>query len=1070
MNLARFGVRNPVPINLLMAGFILAGIFAAFNLRRQFFPDMTFDSVVVSMAYPGASPADVETSIAKRIENALVNIDEIDEMRTTCVEGSVSISVTFKEGATNVDDAIDEVRRTVESIQDLPADVERPRVTRLEPSMPVIMVQIWGDVDKQVMKNAIRDIRDDLRTFSDMGSIGIGGDINNELTVEIDQDSLIEHRISISQVSQSIATWMREIPGGTLRSKGGDIVIRTDTPEESSFELEQIVIRSRHGGETLLLGDIATVQTTLVEIPVEVRFNGKPAMNLFVAKSGDQDIVKMAEIVRSYVKGRMGEPYDQNWKDVFSGGRTVRQQAWQLGVDAQPLPSGTSLSTFTDLARFVEGRLNLLTENALYGGALVFILLLLALNWKVALWVGIGLVIALGGTLFIMSMFGITLNMLTMFALILVLGLLVDDAIVVAENIKAQHEQGVPAMEAAVIGAKQVMWPVVATVLTSIVAFLPLSFIKGNMGDLLGALPIVIACALAMSLFESLLILPAHLGHSLEKTGKVVKTKIGVLINRYEKARDRLLFERIIPSYLWLLNRVIRFRYISFSFAIASLVVSIGLVLGGRVGYEFMTIPDAETIAVNLRMPEGTPFSQTTKMMERLEEGARAQSQVHHISALAGVQMATGGTSGGSGGFSSNLGQLFIELTPAETRTLNAGEVIDNIRTTIGDVARLADSIGYEMMSGAPTGSDITIKLQGTDEQDLIAASEEIQSDLRSYADVHDITDNSAAGQRELHLELREGALSAGLTLAELAQQVRGAVYGIDAHVFAQGDEEVDVRVKLGKEFRENVGALEQLWITTPAGISIPLVEVVSISEQRGYSTIHRFNRKRTVTVTAEVVDGVSPESITLTLPFDQWRAAFPGVDIAQGGRQEQQAEAFASLPIGFAAACLMIYVILAWLFGSYFQPLIVMLGIPFAMIGVIWGHYFAGVSLSFLSMIGFVALSGVVVNDSLIFVEFYNAKRKEGESLREGLLSAGGARLRPIFLTTITTVLGLTPLMLEQSMQAKFLIPMALAISFGLMSATVLILLLLPALLVIGSDLQHVMFRLWNGSHDQRL
>ena len=1067
MNLARFGVRNPVPINLLMAGFILAGIFAAFNLRRQFFPDMTFDSVSVTMAYPGASPEDVESSIAKRIENAIVNIDEVDEIRTTCAEGVASIFVTFKEGTSNIDNAIDKVRRSVDSIQDLPVDAKKPVVTRIEPKMPVIMVQIWGDVDKQVMKQAIRDVRDDLRTFEEMGSINVGGDINNELSVEIDQDSLVEHGLSITQVAQSISSWMREIPGGTLRSKGGDIVIRTNTPEESSLDLEEIVIRSRHNGETLLLGDIATVQNTLVDIPIAVRFNGYPSMNMFVAKSGDQDIVKMAEIVRAYVKGRMGEPYDQNWKDTFSRGGTVRQKAWQLGVDAHPLPAGTSLSTFIDLARFVEGRMNLLTENALYGGGLVFILLLLALNWRVALWVGIGLITALGGTLFIMSMFGITLNMLTMFGLILVLGLLVDDAIVVAENIKAQHEQGVPAMEAAVTGAKQVMWPVVATVLTSIVAFLPLSFVKGNMGDLLGALPIVIACALAMSLFEALLILPAHLGHSLKKTEKAAKTKVGKLINRFEKARDLFLFDTIIPFYLRILKLVIRFRYISLACAISSLIVSVGLVMGGRVGYEFMTIPDAETIAVNLRMPEGTPFSQTTKMLEHLENGARSQPQVHHISTLSGVQMQTEGT---SGGFASNLGQLFIELTPAETRTLNASEVIDNIRSSVGDIAKLANSIGYEMMSGAPSGSDITIVLHAESERALIDASEQIKSDLRKYTAVHDITDNASAGQRELHLELREGAASAGLTLPDLAMQVRGAVYGIDAHVFAHGDEEVDIRVKLGKNLRQNVGALEQLWVTTPAGISIPLVEIANITEQRGYRTIHRLNRKRTVTITAEVIDGVSPESVTLTLPFDEWNATFPDVHIQKGGRQEQQVEAFASLPIGFAAACLMIYVILAWLFGSYFQPLVVMLGIPFAMIGVIWGHYFAGVSLSFLSMIGFVALSGVVVNDSLIFVEFYNAKRVEGESLNEALISAGGARLRPIFLTTITTVLGLTPLMLEQSMQAKFLIPMALAISFGLMSATVLILLLLPALLVIASDIQQGASALWNGSNEQRL
>ena len=325
---------------------------------------MQFDMVMVSMAYPGASPEDVQDFIAQRIENALVAIDEVDELSTTCVEGSVSIVVSFKEGTTNIDEAIDEVRRKVESLQDLPSDVERPLVYRIEPTMPVIMVQLWGDIDKQVMKQSIRDVRDDLRTFSEMGAISVGGDINNELTVELEQDSLIEHGISISTVSDRISTWMRQIPGGTLRSSAGDIVIRSNTPDESSAELEEIVIRSSHGGETLRLGDIATVKTTLVDIPVNVRFNEEPAMNMFISKSGDQDIVLMAEIVRAYVAGRMGEEFVPTWKDTLSGGKTKRKEAWLLGIEGDPLPTNTSLSTFTDLARFVEGRMTISSNSA----------------------------------------------------------------------------------------------------------------------------------------------------------------------------------------------------------------------------------------------------------------------------------------------------------------------------------------------------------------------------------------------------------------------------------------------------------------------------------------------------------------------------------------------------------------------------------------------------------------------------------------------------------------------------------------------------------------------------------
>ncbi len=1067
MNLPRFGVRNPVPINLLMAGLILAGIYSAFTLRRQFFPDMHFDTVVVSMEYPGASPQEIESSVATRLENAIIDVQEVDEIRTTCIEGQVSIVVSFKEGTTNLDDAIDEVRRTVEALQDLPSEVERPLVTRIEPAMPVIMVELWGDVDLQIMKKAIRDIRDDLRSFDEMGATHVGGDISSELTVEVDQDSLVEHGLSITEVADRISIWMSQVPGGTLRSSGGDIVIRTNTPEETSLDLEEIVVRSSLDGETLRLGDIATVQTTLVDIPMSIRFNSHPAMNIYITKSGDQDIVKIAEIVRAYVAGRSNEPIQKSWKDAIRNNESVVQRAWQLGRDAEPLPTGTSVSTFIDLARFVEGRMSLLTENALYGGALVFILLLLALNWRVALWVGIGLITALAGTLFIMALFGITLNMLTMFALILVLGLLVDDAIVVAENIKAQHEKGAPAMEAAVNGTCQVLWPVVATVLTSIVAFLPLTFIKGNTGDLLGALPIVVACALAMSIFEALLILPGHLGHSIEKSEVLTNNRVSNLFHSLEEKRDRIIFERIIPTYTALLSHVIRFRYVALSIAISTLLVSFGLVAGGRVGYEFMTIPDAETIAIHVRMPEGTPYSQSLAMLEKVEGAAREQDEVNHISTAVGVQMRTESASGGIG---SNIGQLFIELTAAENRTLNANEIIDKIRNSLGDQAKMADSIVYEMMSGAPSGADITIKLHGENENSLLAAMELVQTDLRQFSSVQDITNSASAGQRELHLELREGATSAGITLSELARQVRGAVYGIDAHVFANDGEEVDIRVKMGENVRKNLGELEQLWVTTKSGVSIPLVEIASISEKRGYTSIQRVDRKRTITITADTIQDVSPESISSQLPFDKWSVEFPEIEFARGGRQEQEQEAFASLPIGFLAACLMIYVILAWLFSSYFQPFIVMFGIPFAMIGVIWGHYIAGVSLSFLSMIGFVALSGIVVNDSLIFVEFYNSRRNSGDNLRDALLGAGAARLRPIFLTTITTVLGLTPLMLEQSMQAKFLIPMALAISFGLISATVLILLLLPALLVIGDDIRMFLRYLWIGSSEGSL
>ena len=1061
MNLPRFGVKNPVPINLLMAGFIISGIIASFTLRKQFFPDMNFDSLSISMAFPGASPEDIEETIAIRIENALFAIDDIDKINTSCSEGSANLFVSFNEGTQNIDDAIDRVKRTVDSIRDLPEEVERPVIRRIEPSMPVIMVEMYGDSDQSVMKKIIRDMQDDLRAFPEMGAISIGGDLNDELTVTVHQDKLIEFGISITEVSSSIREWMSDIPGGTLRSDGGDIVIRTQTPEEASVEIGDIVIRASKEGESLLVKDVADVNASLVDVPIATRFNSKPSMHMYITKSGDQDIVKIAQIVRAYVDGRNRLAFHPTWMDYLQGGQSIRKRAWDMGSNAPDLPSELSLSSTTDLARFVEGRLNLLTENALYGGVLVFLLLFLALSWRVALWVGIGLITALCGTLVIMSIFGITLNMLTMFGLIVVLGLLVDDAIVVAENIKAQHEKGESAMEAAVTGTSQVLWPVVATVLTSIVAFLPLTFVKGNVGDMLGALPMIVACALAMSLFEALLILPGHLGHTLKKSEQVATNALSRMMKSYENTRNRFIYEKAIPFYTRILSYAIRFRYISLSVSLSTLIFSFGLIAGGRVGYEFMTVPDAETVLVNVRMPEGTPFEQTEQFLSKVEHAASVQYEVNHISAVVGAQMDV--ESGGDSS-SSHLAQLFVELLPSEDRDINANAVIDNIRSELGDFVHYADNVSFDLMSGAPGGADITIQIKGKDITQLQAASEMIRNDLYSFMAINDIADDASAGQRELLIEVRDGATSIGLNQSNVATQVRGAVYGLDAHVFAQSGEEVDVRVKMGDRLQRSLGALEHMWVISPTGLSIPLVEVASITEQRGFSTISRYNRERTLVITADCEEHVSPEAVYAQFPFQKWKEAFPEVDFASGGRQEQQMQAFESLPLGFAAACLMIYVILAWLFGSYAQPLIVMLGIPFALIGVIWGHYVAGINISFLSLIGFVALSGVVVNDSLILVEFYNSRRGDGMATYEALLEAGAARLRPIFLTTVTTVLGLTPLMLEQSMQAKFLIPMAIAISFGLMSATVLILLLLPALLMIGVDIKRFSTFLWTG------
>jgi len=1075
----KFGVTRPVPVNLLMVAMLLAGIVAGLSLRREFFPETEPDAATVTLPYPGATPEEIEETLAIKVEDKLVDLDEVDELRTTISEGGGGIVIEFREGIGDVPKAVDEVERAVDSLTDLPDEAERLTVAELEPRMPVIMVTVFGDTDEQTLKRTIRTIRDELKTLPDMGEIVISGVRDYEIRVDVQNNALLEHGLSLPQLADRIRGWMADVPGGVVRSESGNVNVRTMGVKERAATIGDIVIKADLQGQALRVRDIAEVRETFVDEQIITRFNGKPSASLTVYKIGEQDIVAMAEMARAYVDARQGKPFDAELIDRVHatmdaaaelagkpppGIKSARRQAYELGRQAEsPLPPAVSIAAHSDLARFVEGRLALLLENAAYGAVLVFATLFLFLNWRGAFWVGVGLVTAMAGTLVLMWWLDITLNLLTMFGLIVVIGLLVDDAIVVAENIQARHDTGETSLVAAIKGAEQVSWPVVATVLTSIVAFLPLTFVKGRIGDLLGALPMVVAVALLMSLIESLLILPSHLGHSLVKRDRnTAPSRLTRFMRRFETGRDHLIFNRAVPAYAWLVRRALHYRYVSVALAVGVLLVSIGMVTGGRITYTFLPASDAETIIVDLRMPVGAPIESTDSTVARIERVAEAQPEVKTISAVVGevANIETGATESAA----TNAAQVFIELFEVESRQRSSQQVIDSIRRELRGKLDDIDRISFSEISGGPAGKDIELKLRGSDEQLLQQVADEIKAELHEYAGVYDIADDNTLGQRELQIRLKPGAASLGFTVANVARQVRGALFGLESHVFSERQEDIDVRVRLDEDTRRSLQSIENLWLISPAGQPVPLAEVAELRDGQSYATVRRIDRKRAVTVSAATASGVSPEDIARELPIDQWRDEHPTIEIEFAGRQEQQADAFASLPLGFGAALVMIYVILAWLFSNYTQPLAVMLGIPFALIGVIWGHWLLGFELTFLSMIGFVALSGIVVNDSLILVQFYNNRRAEGMTLREALVDAGKARLRPIFLTTITTILGLTPLMLEQSFQARFLIPMAIAIAFGLMSATVLILIVLPCLLVIFDDVKASAYFLWNG------
>lgn len=1086
MSLPAFGVRRPVVANLVMFAIIGAGVLLGMGLRREFFPEVRPNRIVVVAPYPGASPDEIERSLAIKIEDRIADLRDVVEINTTVTEGNAQVIIEFA-GSVDIDTALSDVKREIDALQDLPEQSERIIVDKLEPNLPAVIVSIYGDTSERALKEAALAIREELRALPGMADVTISGIRVDEIRVEVSPVAMIEHGLSLPAIADRVRQSMRELPGGTVRTGTQTLSVRTVRIEEDAQLVASIVVKSE-GGRVLRLGDIAEVAYGFRDTDLITRLEGKPAVSLTCFQVGDTDVVKIAELAKAYTLGLRGEPIELTLGERLStfmrGLRNQQLERQGKPVDDTPvsdrllayergllwqgrLPGEARITT--DLARFVTGRLNLLTRNALQGGALVFLVLVLLLNWRVSFWVAIGLIVSLAGTIAMMRMTGITLNLLTMFGLIIVIGILVDDAIVVAENIVARHEEGLPPMQAAIEGTGQVSWPVLVTVLTTVFAFLPLALIEGQIGDFLAALPVVVAVALLVSLIESLFILPSHMAHTLRETDKAERTGkvswVHKVESRYDHWRDALFTRLLIPHYTRMLRRCLRYRYLTLTVAISIVIASAAMVAGGRLEFIFFEAEDAESVNVTLRMPIGTPVGETDAIVRQIERAAFAQPEIASVYSAVG---AIGDVNGEGGDLSQpHLGQLFLELNPVEQRDRTSNDVILAIRQELGDLPGVK-GLRFEPIGGGPGGVAISLGVVGNDTSKASMVVDRLKALLDEIDAVFDIEDDADAGQRELRFELKDGATQLGFTRASLGEQVRGAVFGLEPHTFAGNREDVKVRVTLPKAVRSSPAAIEGTHVFTPTGAAVPLVEVARMEEGRGFATVRRLDRTRIITVSADVNRNLgNPESIMASLRprLLELEREFPGVRIIERGRQKEVADSFATLPLGMTVAFGLIFVTLAWLFSSYTQPLIVMAAIPFATVGMIWGHIALGFAMTFLSLIGFVALSGIVVNDSLIFMEFFNERRRSGASLSRALIRAGRARLRPILLTTITTVLGLTPLMLEKSFQARFLIPMAITIACGLISATAIILLVLPAMLAILSDIKAVARFAWTGS-----
>ena len=1047
---------NSVAANLLMLVLMVGGGVTLTGIRTEVFPEFSLDLVTVTVPYPGAAPEEVEESICVKIEEEVHDLDGVREVSSTAAEGvgTVSIEVAPGEDPRRV---LDDVKSRVDAIDTFPEDAEQPIVQEVLLRYQVVNVAVSGDVGERTLKRVGERVRDELSTLPEVSQVRLAGDRPYEISIELDEADLQRLELTFAEVADAVRRGSLDLSGGSVKSAGGEVLLRTKTQAYTGEEFDQLVLRSNPDGSRVLLGDVATVIDGFADTDKSTRFNGDPAVIVQVFRVGDQNALELAEAVHEYVDEARAR-----------------------------MPAGVELTTWLDQSVFLRGRLELLLRNGLQGLALVFLVLALFLRFRLAFWVSLGIPISFLGAIWLLPGLDASINMLSLFAFIVVLGIVVDDAIVVGESIFSEQRKGTPKLEAAKRGAERVALPVTFAVMTTVLAFLPLVFLPGTMGKFFKVMPLVVIPTLLFSWLESKLILPAHLAHQSDRLTRLAERapfRWWVRFqDRFADGLERFARRAYAPS----LELALRHRYLTFATAVAMLLAVTGLVRGGFVKFTFFNEIEGDFVVAYLTMPQGTPAATTADAVARIEGAARElQRQLDQEGALAEGEdgdasvvknfLATVGQQpfreqqgipepGKLGAYDApHLGEVVMELRPAEERTVEARDVVQRWRELTGPIPGAVELLFTADVMSA--GDAINVQLAGRDVDALRAAADDLKAELASYAGVYDIADSYRGGKRELRLDVRPSAEALGLTRADLARQVRAAFHGEEAQRIQRGRDDVKVMVRYPEERRQSLATLDAMRVRLPDGTGVPFSEVARVETGRGYATIRRSDRQRTIQVTADVDKASADQNRIITsLEADvlpRIAAAHPGVSHAFEGENKEQRDTMAAMSKLFLLSLLGIYALMAIPFKSYVQPLIVMTAIPFGLVGAIAGHLVLGIDMSVLSMLGIVALAGVVVNDSLVLVDFVNRFRAEGHSVLEAARVAGVQRFRPILLTSLTTFAGLTPLMLERSVQAQFLIPMAVSLAFGVIFSTFISLVFVPATYLILDDLVRLPRRL---------
>lgn len=1008
--------RNPIAANLLMLILIGGGIWTMFNIQKEVFPQFQLDIVEVSVTYPGAAPAEVEQGILRPVEEAIRGVQGIKEITSTAEEGSGSVSIELVSGTDRMK-TFQDIDQAVNRINTFPDDIEEPEVRLQSQQREVMEIGIYGDVDVWSLRKLAEQTRDQLLSDPRITQVELGNIPDYMTHIEIPRETLREYGITLGEVAQLVRESSEDVPAGAVETAGGEILLRMQERKQRAEEYATIEIISSDTAGSVTLGQIAQIRDGFEETGYHAQFNSTPSVELQIFRIGDQSPLEIAAAVE----------------------RIMNE------VEAD-FPPGVQYRVDNSAADDYEQRLTLLAENGVMAIFIVLFILALFLEYRLAFWVMMGMTISFIGGIMFMPLVGLSINMVSLFGFLVVLGIVVDDAIVVGENVYEYRQKGMNALEAAIEGARDMGRPVTFSILTNIIAFVPLLFIPGTTGKYWWPLPAVVIVVLAISLFEALFILPAHLAHvSQKKKESSLVTKLKSFQKAFADSFDKFINNRY-RSYLEL---CLEHRYITLSAAITLLIIVGGYGYSDHMGMVLMPEVSADEIEAGVRLPVGTTIDQAAVVAEQITDATNRMFEEYDLYKVAE-------------GIKSNVrGQNFIDveivMKPPNQRDMTAQEVIELWRDNIGDIEGV-DQITFEAERG-PGGyrQDISVDLSHSDIKILEQASMDFKEQVERFEVSRDVSDNYNAGKSQFDFKLLPEGRKLGLTSNDVGQQVRNAFFGALALRTLRGTNEVEVRVKLPREERKDLYNLEDFLIRTPDGTEVPLLDVVEIEKGEAFSSINRRDGRRVVNVGMDAEPANAVSRLLASIQNDvlpQLRTDYPGLTWSFEGSQAEMRESTKALYGGFAFAMLIIYALLAVAFRSYAQPLIVMGAIPFGIVGAVIGHIILGYDLSLVSLMGVIALSGVVLNDSLIMIDYANKQRRE-KSVFDSIHEAGLRRFRPIILTTLTTFGGLTPIILERSMQAQNLIPMAISLGFGIVFATAIILVIVPCLYLILEDVK---------------